>query len=45
MREDVARGWEGETATGAELDLLQGRAAMTISGSWFLNDMRGRVSR
>jgi ABC-type sugar transport system permease subunit/ABC-type glycerol-3-phosphate transport system substrate-binding protein len=43
MREDVARGWEGETATGAELDLLEGRAAMTISGSWFLNDMRGRI--
>ena len=42
MKEDVARGWEGETATGAELDLLQGRAAMTISGSWFLNDMRGK---
>jgi len=42
MAEDVARGWEGETATGAELDLLQGRAAMTISGSWFLNDMRGK---
>jgi ABC-type sugar transport system permease subunit/ABC-type glycerol-3-phosphate transport system substrate-binding protein len=43
MREDVARGWEGETATAAELDLLQGRAAMTVSGSWFINDMRGKI--
>ncbi|HVW19694.1 MAG TPA: extracellular solute-binding protein [Opitutaceae bacterium] len=43
MREDVAQGWEGETATGAELDLLQGRAAMTISGSWFLSEMSGRI--
>lgn len=41
MREDTTRDWEGESATGAELDLLEGRAAMTISGSWLLNEMRG----
>jgi raffinose/stachyose/melibiose transport system permease protein len=43
MREDVARGWQGETATGAELDLLEGRAAMTISGSWFLGEMKDKI--
>jgi raffinose/stachyose/melibiose transport system permease protein len=42
MREDAARDWEGQTATGAELDLLEGRAAMTVSGSWLLNEMRGK---
>jgi ABC-type sugar transport system permease subunit/ABC-type glycerol-3-phosphate transport system substrate-binding protein len=41
MKEDTIRDWEGESATGAELDLLQGRAAMTVSGSWLLNEMRG----
>jgi raffinose/stachyose/melibiose transport system permease protein len=43
MREDVLAGWEGETAPGAELAFLQGRAAMTVSGSWFFNEMRGRL--
>ncbi len=42
MREDAAPDWEGESATGAELDLLEGRAAMTVSGSWLLNEMRGK---
>jgi raffinose/stachyose/melibiose transport system permease protein len=36
-------GWEGETHTGAELAFLQGRAAMTVSGSWMLNEMEGRI--
>jgi ABC-type sugar transport system permease subunit/ABC-type glycerol-3-phosphate transport system substrate-binding protein len=35
-------GWEGETAQGAELLFLEGRAAMTVSGSWFFNEMAGR---
>lgn len=43
MREDAIPGWEGETATEAELDLLQGRSAMTVTGSWFLSEMRGKV--
>jgi ABC-type sugar transport system permease subunit/ABC-type glycerol-3-phosphate transport system substrate-binding protein len=43
MREDVLAGWQGETATGAELNLLLGRAAMTVSGSWFLSEMKGKV--
>ena len=36
-------GWEGENHTGAELAFLQGRAAMTVSGSWMLNEMEGRI--
>ena len=41
--EDVQPGWEGETAQGAELYFLQGRAAMTVSGSWFFNEMSGKI--
>jgi raffinose/stachyose/melibiose transport system permease protein len=41
--EDAQTGWEGETAQGAELYFLQGRAAMTVSGSWFFNEMSGRI--
>jgi raffinose/stachyose/melibiose transport system permease protein len=42
-RDDVQPGWEGETAQGAELLFLQGRAAMTASGSWFFNEMAGKI--
>ena len=41
--EDVQPGWEGETAQGAELLFLQGGAAMTVSGSWFFNEMAGKI--
>jgi len=43
MREETALGWEGETHTGAEQVFLAGRAAMTVSGSWFVNEMRGKI--
>jgi raffinose/stachyose/melibiose transport system permease protein len=36
-------GWEGATHTGAELDLLEGRAAMTVSGSWLVSEMQGKI--
>ncbi len=36
-------GWEGLTHTGAQLALLEGRAAMTVSGSWMVNEMRGKL--
>ncbi|HWA09889.1 MAG TPA: extracellular solute-binding protein [Opitutaceae bacterium] len=36
-------GWEGATHTGAELALLEGRAAMTVSGSWLISEMQGRI--
>ncbi len=39
----VQRGWEGETATGAERAFFQGESAMTVSGSWLLNEMRGKI--
>jgi raffinose/stachyose/melibiose transport system permease protein len=42
-REDFQPGWDGETATGAELYFLGGKAAMTVSGSWFFNEMRGKI--
>jgi raffinose/stachyose/melibiose transport system permease protein len=42
-RDDVQPGWEGETAQGAERLFLEGRAAMTVSGSWFFNEMAGRI--
>ncbi len=42
-RDDAQAGWEGETAPGAELYFLQGRAAMTVSGSWFFNEMGGKI--
>ena len=41
-REDLQPGWEGETAQGAELYFLEGRSAMTASGSWFFNEMAGK---
>lgn len=37
------RGWEGATHTGAQLAFLEGRAAMTVSGSWFINEMKNRL--
>ncbi len=37
------RGWQGESNTGAELSFLQGRAAMTVSGSWLVNEMAGKI--
>ena len=43
MQRYALRGWEGESHTGAELEFLQGRAAMTVSGSWFVNEMAGKI--
>jgi ABC-type sugar transport system permease subunit/ABC-type glycerol-3-phosphate transport system substrate-binding protein len=37
------RGWEGLTHTAAQLAFLEGRAAMTVSGSWMLAEMTGRI--
>jgi len=42
-REEAQAGWEGETAPGAELYFLQGKSAMTVSGSWFFNEMGGKI--
>lgn len=41
--QNTLRGWEGATHTGAQLAFLQGRAAMTVSGSWMINEMEGKV--
>jgi ABC-type sugar transport system permease subunit/ABC-type glycerol-3-phosphate transport system substrate-binding protein len=42
-RDEAQPGWEGETAPGAELYFLQGKSAMTVSGSWFFNEMQGKI--
>ena len=42
-RDCTQPGWEGETAQGAELYFVQGRSAMTVSGSWFFTEMAGRI--
>jgi raffinose/stachyose/melibiose transport system permease protein len=41
--ENTLRGWEGATHTGAQLAFLEGRAAMTVSGSWMINEMEGKI--
>lgn len=37
------RGWEGATHTAAQLAFFDGRAAMTVSGSWMLYEMSGKI--
>jgi len=39
----LIKGWEGMTHTAAQLAFIDGRAAMTISGSWFASEMRGKL--
>ncbi len=43
MQRYAMRGWQGESHTGAERAFLQGQAAMTISGSWLVNEMAGKI--
>ncbi len=37
------RGWEGATHTTAQLAFLEGRSAMTVSGSWMIHEMEGKI--
>jgi len=39
----LVRGWQGMTHTAAQQAFLDGRCAMTLSASWFANEMRGRL--
>lgn len=39
----LVRGWQGMTHTAAQLAFLEGRSAMTLSASWFANEMKGRL--
>ena len=39
----LVRGWEGMTHTASQLEFIEGRCAMTLSASWFANEMRGRM--
>jgi raffinose/stachyose/melibiose transport system permease protein len=43
VREDTLRGWEGATHTTAQLAFFEGRAAMTVSGSWMIQEMAGKI--
>jgi raffinose/stachyose/melibiose transport system permease protein len=36
-------GWEGATHTAAQLAFLEGRSAMTVSGSWMIHEMEGKI--
>ncbi len=40
LRPYLVAGWEGMSATAAQRAMLEGRAAMTISGSWFVTEMK-----
>lgn len=42
-RDYTRRGWEGASHTAAQLGLLNGEAAMTVSGSWMLYEMSGKI--
>ncbi|RRK01730.1 extracellular solute-binding protein [Opitutaceae bacterium TAV3] len=39
----LVRGWQGMSHTAAQLEFIEGRAAMAVSASWFVNEMRGRL--
>jgi raffinose/stachyose/melibiose transport system permease protein len=36
-------GWLGMTHTAAQLAFLEGRCAMTVSGTWMVNEMKGKI--
>ena len=38
----LLNGWEGMTHTSAQLAFLEGRCAMTISGTWMVHEMAGK---
>ncbi len=39
-REYFMKGWEGMSHTEAQLQFLEGRAAMLVTGSWLVNEMK-----
>jgi len=42
-QQETLRGWEGATHTAAQLAFFEGRAAMTVSGSWMIQEMAGKI--
>jgi len=42
-QEYTLAGWEGATHTSAQLAFLEGESAMTVSGSWMIQEMAGRI--
>jgi ABC-type sugar transport system permease subunit/ABC-type glycerol-3-phosphate transport system substrate-binding protein len=42
-RDYTLKGWEGATHTAAQLGFLEGRAAMVVSGSWMIQEMKGKI--
>ena len=45
LQEDTLRGWQGETHTGAERAFFEGRSAMTVTGSWLVAEMAGKIPK
>lgn len=41
--EFLIKGWEGMSHMAAQLAFLEGRCAMTISGTWMVNEMQGKI--
>jgi raffinose/stachyose/melibiose transport system permease protein len=39
----LVKGWEGMSHTAAEQAFLEGKAAMTVAGSWLGSEVRGKV--
>jgi raffinose/stachyose/melibiose transport system permease protein len=39
---EFSPGWQGMTHTSAQRELLEGRAAMNVSGSWMVSEMKGK---
>jgi raffinose/stachyose/melibiose transport system permease protein len=39
----LLQGWEGMTHTAAEQAFLDGKSAMTVAGSWFGSEVRGKI--
>ncbi|ATC66064.1 ABC transporter substrate-binding protein [Nibricoccus aquaticus] len=42
-RETLLNGWEGMTHTAAQQAFLDGKSAMTISATWMVSEMRGKI--
>jgi raffinose/stachyose/melibiose transport system permease protein len=39
----MLKGWQGMTHTAAEQAFLDGKSAMTVAGSWFGSEVRGKI--
>ena len=42
-RDYFINGWEGMSHTEAQLQFLEGRTALLVTGSWLVNEMKGKI--